>query len=89
MKGLESHLLLNANKEIIISAGAINSPAILQCSGIGDSSHLRNLGIDVIQNLPGLVKIYKIMLQYMFNIYAKNPLQSEVCLSHMLLHLHY
>ncbi len=46
--------IVNANKEIIISAGAINSPAILQCSGIGDSSHLRNLGIDVIQNLPGV-----------------------------------
>ncbi len=43
-----------ANKEIILCAGSINSPKILQLSGIGNASHLRGLGIDVIHNLDGV-----------------------------------
>ncbi|WFD23850.1 hypothetical protein MEQU1_002544 [Malassezia equina] len=45
---------LHANKEVIISGGAINSPQILQLSGIGDKNHLNSLGIDVVVDLPGV-----------------------------------
>lgn len=41
-----------ASKEVIISAGAIFSPALLQRSGIGPASLLSSLGIPVIQDLP-------------------------------------
>ncbi len=43
-----------ANKEVILCAGSINSPKILQLSGIGNEQHLRNLGIEVINNLEGV-----------------------------------
>lgn len=41
-----------ARKEIIISAGAINSPHLLMISGIGPAKHLQEKGISVIQDLP-------------------------------------
>ena len=43
-----------ARREVIISAGAIASPALLQRSGIGDPSALTALGIDVLHALPGV-----------------------------------
>ncbi len=43
-----------ANKEIILSAGSINSPKILQLSGIGNAQNLKDLGIEVINNLIGV-----------------------------------
>jgi choline dehydrogenase len=40
--------------EVILCGGAINSPQILQISGVGDAEHLRSLGIDVVHHLPGV-----------------------------------
>ena len=45
-----------ANHEVILSAGAISSPQILQLSGIGDEKHLTKLGVDVIHNNPAVGK---------------------------------
>ena len=47
---------IKANKEIILCAGSIGTPQILQVSGIGDTSKLKNLGINIIHNLPGVGK---------------------------------
>lgn len=41
-------------REIILSTGAIHSPALLQRSGIGDAQSLRKLGIDVVADRPGV-----------------------------------
>ncbi len=41
---------VSANCEIILSAGAIGSPQILQCSGIGDGNLLQSLGIPVVHD---------------------------------------
>jgi choline dehydrogenase-like flavoprotein len=43
-----------ANQEVVLSAGAVASPQILQLSGIGDGSLLQQHGIDVVHHLPGV-----------------------------------
>ena len=43
-----------ADKEVILAAGTINSPKFLMLSGVGEAKALRNFGIDVIENLPGV-----------------------------------
>jgi choline dehydrogenase len=40
--------------EVVLSGGAINTPQLLQLSGVGNGSELRALGIDVVADLPGV-----------------------------------
>lgn len=46
--------IVRADREVIVSGGAINSPQLLQLSGIGNADELKKHGIPVIQNLPGV-----------------------------------
>lgn len=41
-------------REIILSAGALHTPALLMRSGVGRATHLREHGINVVHNLPGV-----------------------------------
>lgn len=43
-----------ANAEVILCGGVINSPQLLELSGIGNREHLETLGIEVQQHLPGV-----------------------------------
>ena len=45
---------VQANREIVLSSGAIGSPQLLQVSGIGNSEKLKKLGIDIVHNLNGV-----------------------------------
>lgn len=47
---------IRAQKEIILSAGAINSPQLLLLSGLGDGTSLQTLGIPMVHHLPGVGK---------------------------------
>ena len=43
-----------AAREVVLSGGAINSPHLLQISGVGPAEHLRALGVEVRAHLPGV-----------------------------------
>lgn len=45
---------LRARREVIVSGGAFNSPQLLMASGIGPAAHLREHGIAVVHDLPGV-----------------------------------
>jgi choline dehydrogenase len=45
---------LRARHEVVLSAGAIQSPQLLELSGIGSATHLTRLGIPVVADLPGV-----------------------------------
>jgi choline dehydrogenase len=45
---------ITANREVILTAGAIDTPRLLMHSGIGPAEHLEQVGIDVVHPLPGV-----------------------------------
>ena len=45
---------ISAKKEVILSGGAINSPQVLQLSGIGPANLLNDLEIPLVHDLPGV-----------------------------------
>jgi len=49
-KLLDAH----AAKEVLVCAGAINSPQLLMLSGVGPTTHLRDIGVKAIHHLPGV-----------------------------------
>ena len=51
--GGASHIAI-ANAEVIVAAGAFNSPQLLQLSGLGPAELLRSYGIPVVADLPGV-----------------------------------
>jgi choline dehydrogenase len=50
----DSTRLAYANGEVILAGGTFNSPQLLQLSGLGPSSLLQSLGIDVVADMPGV-----------------------------------
>ncbi|CAG9177997.1 Alcohol dehydrogenase [acceptor] [Cupriavidus laharis] len=46
--------LLRARHDVILSAGTFGSPQLLMASGVGPAAHLRELGIPVVHDLPGV-----------------------------------
>lgn len=45
---------IRADREVLVSSGAIGSPKLLLQSGIGPAEHLKNAGVPVVHNLPGV-----------------------------------
>jgi len=45
---------LSVAREVVLSGGAVNSPHVLQISGIGPAEHLQAIGVPVVHDLPGV-----------------------------------
>jgi choline dehydrogenase len=59
--------------ELILSGGAINSPQLLQLSGVGNAAELSGLGIDVVADLPGVGENLQDHLEVYVQYGSKQP----------------
>ena len=59
--------------EVILCGGAINTPQLLQLSGVGDEPLLRGLGIDVVHHLPGVGENLQDHLEVYIQYASKQP----------------
>jgi len=63
-----------ARREVIVSAGPIGSPHLLQRSGIGPGEVLRNAGVEVVHDLPGVGENLQDHLEFYFQFRCKQPI---------------
>jgi choline dehydrogenase len=59
--------------EVILCGGAINSPQLLQLSGVGNARELEALGIDVVHDLPGVGENLQDHLEVYVQYESKRP----------------
>ncbi|MDP2563624.1 choline dehydrogenase [Pseudoalteromonas marina] len=64
----------HAAKEVVLSAGPIGSPHILQLSGIGDKDILEKAGVEVKHHLPGVGQNLQDHLEFYFQYKCKQPI---------------
>ena len=65
---------LKANKEVVLSAGSIGSPHLLQLSGIGAKETLEKAGIECHHDLPGVGENLQDHLEFYFQFKCKQPI---------------
>ena len=66
--------ILHARKEVILSASSINSPKLLMLSGIGPAAHLKEHGIKVLADRPGVGKNLQDHLELYLQMAASEPI---------------
>ncbi|MFC8089988.1 choline dehydrogenase [Streptomyces sp. NPDC057301] len=64
-------------KEVILCGGAINSPQLLQLSGVGNAEELRALGVDVVRDLPGVGENMQDHLEVYVQYASKQPVSMQ------------
>ena len=65
---------VSARREVILSAGPIASPHLLQLSGIGPGAVLKQAGIDVVHDLPGVGENLQDHLEFYFQFRCQQPI---------------
>ena len=65
---------VNASKEVILSAGSVGSPQLLQLSGIGPVDVLKSAGVELQHELPGVGKNLQDHLEVYFQYHCKKPI---------------
>jgi len=73
--------IVRANKEVILSAGAIQSPQILQLSGVGPAKLLQEFNISLVHDLPGVGENLQDHLQYRLIYELNQPISTNDQLS--------
>src|SRR4051794_6430128 len=63
--------------EVVLSGGAINSPQLLQLSGVGNAEELRALGVDVVHDLPGVGENMQDHLEVYVQYACKQPVSMQ------------
>jgi choline dehydrogenase len=63
-----------ARREVILSAGPINSPQLLKLSGVGPGSELAEFGIEVVRDLPGVGENLQDHLEFYFQVASREPI---------------
>ncbi|MEU6426476.1 choline dehydrogenase [Microbispora sp. NPDC046973] len=63
--------------EVILCGGAINSPQLLQLSGVGDADHLKAHGVDVVHDLPGVGENLQDHLEVYIQYACKQPVSMQ------------
>jgi choline dehydrogenase len=54
LRGLDGISVVRARREVILSAGALNTPKLLQLSGVGDAELLAGLGVPLVADIPAV-----------------------------------
>ena len=65
---------IKAKKEVLLCAGSIGSPQLLQLSGIGPKQVLNNAGVEVVHELPGVGENLQDHLEVYFQYNCKKPI---------------
>lgn len=65
---------VTANREVILAASSINSPKILMLSGIGPAAHLKEHGIEVVADRPGVGQNLQDHLELYLQMAASKPI---------------
>jgi choline dehydrogenase len=81
LSGSQGKEILRADREVIVTAGAIGSPKLLMLSGIGPADHLKAVGVTPLHDLPGVGQnlqdhmatdvVYELTGPYSFDKYKK------------------
>ncbi len=66
--------VINANIEVILCAGSIGSPQLLQLSGIGPKNVLKDAGVELQHELPGVGENLQDHLEVYFQYHCKKPI---------------
>jgi choline dehydrogenase len=67
-------------REVILCGGAINSPQVLQLSGVGNATELESLGIEVVHDLPGVGENLQDHLEVYVQYAATKPVSQQPAL---------
>jgi choline dehydrogenase len=70
----EQEILAVARRELILSAGSINSPQLLKVSGVGPGTELQALGIPLVHELPGVGQNLQDHLEFYFQVACREPI---------------
>jgi len=68
---------VRAAREVILAAGALQSPQLLQLSGVGRASFLREMGIPVVKDLPGVGENLQDHLQHRLIYKVRRPITTN------------